>query len=154
MPLHTFRWFFPFFYGLFFGVAAMTLHEIAHLLVAFAVGVKIKSVGFCWRGLYTVREAGTPRKNLIVTLAGPLMNFALLILWPLSPMFGLANLCLGFFNLIPLTGSDGDRALGLWYAIKHEKIAPVERPRAIVYRYPQETIRGVTLTVGSPQAGD
>ena len=153
MPL-TIRWFFPFFYGLFFGVGAMALHEIAHLLVALAVGVKIKSIGFGWKGLYTVREAGTPSKNLAVSLAGPLMNFALLILWHYSPMFGLANLCFGFFNLIPLTGSDGDRAITCWEALRQEGASNQARTHAVVYRYPKESIKGVRLTPGSSQAGD
>ena len=153
MPL-TVRWFFPFFYGLMFGVGAMTLHEIAHLLAALAVGVKIKSVGFRWKGLYTVREAGTPSKNLVVSLAGPLVNFAFLVLWHYSPMFGLANLCLGFFNLIPLTGSDGDRALTCWEDLKRERASDPNRTPAVVYRYPREAVKAVRLTPGSSQAGD
>ncbi len=72
------EWFFPVFWGLFLGVLAMTLHEAAHLIAALAVGVKIKKIGFRWKGLYIVREAGTPGKNALVSLAGPLANLALL----------------------------------------------------------------------------
>ena len=43
------------------------------------VGVRVKSVGLCMKGMYVVREAGTPAKNLLVSLAGPLTNVALLL---------------------------------------------------------------------------
>jgi Zn-dependent protease len=62
--------------------------------------------------MYVVREAGSPMKNLVVSLAGPLTNVALLLLfWHASPTFTLANLCFAVCNLAPVKGSDGDRAL-------------------------------------------
>ena len=67
-------WFFPIFEGLFLGLIAATLHEVGHLLAARAVGVNVKAIGFTWKGMYMVREAGPPAKNLLVSLAGPLMN--------------------------------------------------------------------------------
>jgi Zn-dependent protease len=76
------------------------------------VGVKVKSVGLCMKGLYIVREAGSPSKNLLISLAGPLTNVALLILfWNASREFMLANMCFAVCNLLPVKGSDGDRAL-------------------------------------------
>jgi Zn-dependent protease len=119
--MSSLAWFFPFFQGLLLGVLAMTLHEAAHLVTALILGVKVKNVGFCWKGLYTVREAGPPAKNLLISLAGPLTNLLLIACWPLSRSFGLANLCFFFFNLIPLQGSDGDRALICWDHMRKER---------------------------------
>lgn len=97
--------------GVLFGLLAMVLHEIGHLCVAQGLGLKVKHVGLNRKGMYTVREAGPPEINLQVSLAGPLTNFALMALWPMSPVFGLANLFVGACNLLPIQGSDGERAL-------------------------------------------
>ena len=97
--------------GLLFGLLAMVLHEIGHLCVAQALGLRVRNVGFSWKGMYTVREAGPPEINLQVSLAGPLTNLALTALWSVSPIFGLANLFVGICNLLPIPGSDGKRAL-------------------------------------------
>ena len=97
---------------LFLGLSAMVLHEFGHLATSLMIGIKVKSVGLCMRGMYIVREAGSPAKNLLVSLAGPLTNVALMLLfWNVSPKFVLANLCLAICNLAPVKGSDGDRAL-------------------------------------------
>jgi|SRR5579863_4621906 len=112
--MHILEWFFPFFQGLGLGVVAMLFHETGHLIVAPFAGVKIKTVGLKWKGLYTVREAGSPVQNMIVSLAGPFTNLALLALWPLSHKFGLANLCFAFFNILPIEGSDGERVWKCW----------------------------------------
>jgi Zn-dependent protease len=112
---------FPFLQGVFLGIIAMAFHEFGHLVTASLVGIKIKTVGLKWKGLYTVREAGPPAKNLLVSLAGPLTNLALLAFWPLSPKFGLANLCIAFFNILPVEGSDGERVWKCWRQIKLDK---------------------------------
>lgn len=119
MPALTLEWFFPFFQGCFLGLLAMALHEGGHLVAAMTLGLKIKAIGFNRKGLYTVREAGTPAKNLLVTLAGPATNFVLVLLWPLSPLFSMANLCFTLANLMPIEGSDGERALKCWLEITH-----------------------------------
>jgi Zn-dependent protease len=119
--MRVLTWLFPFFQGLFLGVIAMALHELGHLVAAPLVGIKIKTVGLKWKGLYTVREAGPPAKNLIVSFAGPLTNLALLALWPLSHRFGLANLCFLFFNILPIEGSDGERIWKCWRQIKRDR---------------------------------
>lgn len=142
------EWFFPIFRGLFLGVLAMTVHEAAHLVTALAVGVKIKKIGFRWKGLYIVREAGTPAKNALVSLAGPMANLVLLLTWHWSPLFGLANLCFTFFNLLPLQGSDGERAWMCWRAMQMERPRPADRPAfvsrrvasAVVVPYPASAV--------------
>ena len=111
--MHSFdlSWVGPLINGLLFGLLAMVLHEIGHLCVAQALGLKVRNVGFSWKGMYTVREAGRPEINFQVSLAGPLTNLALTALWSVSPIFGLANLFVGICNLLPIPGSDGKRAL-------------------------------------------
>lgn len=114
MPHLSLEWFFPFFEGIFLGILAMLLHEAGHLLAALSLGIKIKSVGLRWKGMYTVREAGPPAKNLLISLAGPLTNVVLMLCWHWSPTFGLANFCFALGNLLPIEGSDGERALRCW----------------------------------------
>jgi Zn-dependent protease len=114
MPFLILKWFFPFFQGLLLGLVAMTLHEAGHLIAALAVGIKVKNVGFCWKGMYTVREPGPPVKNILVSLAGPMVNLILLMTWHWWPTFGLANLCFALFNLLPIEGSDGLRIMKCW----------------------------------------
>jgi Zn-dependent protease len=105
----------------FLGIAAMVLHEFGHLATSLMVGIKVKSVGMCMKGMYIVREAGSPMKNLVVSLAGPLTNVALiLIFWHVSSTFTLANLCLAICNLAPVRGSDGDRALTCFEQMQKE----------------------------------
>jgi Zn-dependent protease len=104
-------WFQPVFQGFFLGLLAMALHEAGHLLAAVALGLRIKSVTLRWKGLCTVRESGPPDKNLLVSLAGPLTNVLLLLFWHWSHRFGIANICFAVVNLLPINGSDGDRAL-------------------------------------------
>lgn len=106
------HWLLSLFGALALCVLATVLHETGHLITSLMVGIKVKSVGLCMKGMYVVREAGTPAKNMAVSLAGPLMNVLLLILfWHTSETFCLANMCLAICNLAPIRGSDGDRAL-------------------------------------------
>jgi Zn-dependent protease len=118
--MQVLAWFFPVFEGLFLGLIAAALHEGGHLVAAVLVGVKVKSIGFRWKGLYTVRESGPPMKNLLISLAGPCTNLALVGFWPLSHLFGLANLCFAFVNILPIEGSDGERVMRCWSLMKKE----------------------------------
>jgi Zn-dependent protease len=110
--------------GMGLGLGAMVLHEAAHVVTAMALGIDIKRVGLGWKGIYTVRSPGTPGKNLIISLAGPLTNLVLLSFWHWSPTFGMANICMGVVNLLPIEGSDGLRILRCWQKIR-EKDLPV-----------------------------
>lgn len=127
--MHAFDlpWFVPMINGTLFGLLAMVLHEIGHLCVAQALGLKVKHVGLTWKGMYTVREAGPPEINLQVSLAGPLTNLALIPLWAMSPTFGLATLVVGICNLLPISGSDGRRVLNCMREMREAKAAS---PRA------------------------
>ena len=73
------RWLFPFTQGLGLGIVAMLLHECGHVVAALLLGLQIKNVGMKWnKGLYTVRQNGTPTQNLIVAAAGPVTNLLLI----------------------------------------------------------------------------
>ena len=114
MPFLHLRWYLHFFHGMGLGLAAMALHELAHVAAAVALGVKVRKVGLGWKGMYTVRDIGPPEKNMLISLAGPLLNLALILPWHWWPTFGLANLCCGLVNLLPISGSDGERVLRCW----------------------------------------
>jgi Zn-dependent protease len=114
MPFLSLHWYFPFFQGLGYGLAAMAFHEAAHIVAALVMGIKVKKIGLAWKGMYTVREPGPPKKNLLISLAGPMMNLALLLLWPWSQIFGMANLVCVVANILPVEGSDGARVRACW----------------------------------------
>jgi Zn-dependent protease len=92
-------------------IAAVVLHEAAHIAMAWVLRVKIYRVGMSWRGPYIRRESGTDRQNLAISLAGSGVNLALaLAMLHISPSFALNNLVLGIWNLLPFPASDGSRA--------------------------------------------
>ena len=123
MQLVKLAWFFPFFHGLLLGLIAMIFHECAHLVCALALGVRVKKVGILWnKGIYTVREAGSPGKNVLIALAGPLANMLLVSFWLLSPTFGLANFCYALANLLPIEGSDGSRIVNCWMQMRKKHL--------------------------------
>ena len=106
--MNAVRWLYPFIHGLGLGVIAMLLHEGGHLLAALILGVRIKNVGMRWnKGLYTVREQGSPLQNLLIAAAGPFTNILLTLAAPWSPLFGLANFCYAIANALPIEGADG-----------------------------------------------
>jgi stage IV sporulation protein FB len=101
---------------------ALALHEAAHVIMAKALGVRVKRIGIGWRGPFIVRENAEPRANLCISIAGPVANIVLAILfWDVAPTFARINLVLGLSNLIPVQGSDGSRA---WTAMRDLKIRP------------------------------
>ena len=108
----------PFAEFAFFALLAMVLHELGHLVTARVLGVKVHRVGICWKGIYTVREAGAPEQNIRISMAGPLVNVLLMALWPVSPLFAFANLLCAASNLLPLPGTDGYRILNLLQTIR------------------------------------
>ena len=122
MPFFHLRWYLPLLQGMAIGLVAMVSHEVAHIATALALGIKVKRVGVGWKGIYTVRAPGPPGKSIVVSLAGPVLNLALLPFWHLLPIFGLANLCCGVVNLLPIEGSDGLRALRLWRRMQKKDV--------------------------------
>lgn len=120
MPSLNLHWCLPILRGMGAGLVAMAVHEAAHVFAAMSLGISVKRVGLGWRGVYTVRDPGPPGRNLLVSLAGPLTNLVLILLWHWWPTFGLANLFVGGVNLLPIEGSDGARIQRCWEQM-HEK---------------------------------
>ena len=101
------------------GIAALLLHELAHIAIALALRVKIYEVGISWKGPYLRRACGTAKQNLAITLAGPGANLWLALFFRgVSPSFALCNLVIGVTNLLPLPASDGARAFQLLAAMR------------------------------------
>jgi len=116
-----------FHYGFWWGLAAailliasLLLHEVGHMLMAAALGVRVSEFGICLIGAYNRRARGNSRRDeVLISLAGPLMNFALIVPCFFLPRIGfelmLCNLMLGVGNLLPIPSSDGLRILKtLW----------------------------------------
>lgn len=121
------HWLFPFAQGLGFGIIAMLLHETGHLAAALILGLHIKNVGMKWnKGLYTIREKGTPLQNLLVSAAGPFTNILLLAAFPKIPLLALANFCYALANMLPIEGADGYRIALCWQQIRSRE-APDKR---------------------------
>lgn len=103
----------------------VTLHELAHSLVAYRHGVKINEVELLpFGGVAKFRDLLQlkPQTEIKVALAGPILNFCLagvallLINYELvgrqSGLFLLrVNLSIGLFNLLPVLPLDGGRIL-------------------------------------------
>lgn len=114
----------PFFRGIAVGIIAMALHECGHIMAAYLLGVRVKQVGMQWsRGLFTVRETGTVRQNLLISLAGPAVNVLLVGTGPWMPVFSLANFCYGLANMLPIEGSDGFRIADCWRRLREGRLA-------------------------------
>src|SRR5580704_2391968 len=94
-----------------FGLLVILLHEAAHIAAARTLGIHIKRIGVSWKGIYIVRECGTPLGNMVTTLAGPFVNLLLAAAWPVSHEFAVINLIFGISNLVPFGGTDGQRAM-------------------------------------------
>lgn len=107
--------------------ASVLLHELGHSLAARTQGITVNSITlFLFGGVAAIeRESKTPLGALWVAIAGPLVSFALfiifwiignlgqqwLILRYFSQNLGQINLFLGLFNLIPGLPLDGGQIL-------------------------------------------
>jgi len=111
---------------------SLLLHELGHVVVASAHGVKVKRIGFAAAGGYTVREhSGRWWVEAESAAAGPLANLVLFLLLnhagPMAHAVAKANLILAIGNLIPFPYSDGGR---LWKAISSRESAIMAGVRA------------------------
>lgn len=97
---------------------AALLHEVGHLLPLSLFGVHVEGIYFTVFGVEI--QADTKYlpywKDIVCTLAGPLMNILTAFILARTAgdyLLAGANLLQGCFNLLPLTGLDGARALHL-----------------------------------------
>jgi Zn-dependent protease len=97
--------------------ASVLLHEAAHAVAAFSLGVRTKCLGGSLKGGYIIREYATTRLGeAVITLAGPSFNLLLCLAFLLIPSkfswwVALMNLVLCVTNLLPLGPTDGARLL-------------------------------------------
>ncbi len=101
--------------------ATVLIHELSHLLMALILGVKVYSIIVMPFGM-TVRidpkVFKTPKKEVIIALAGPISNFIILLCAYIFNyatenyyLFIVINLSLIFINLVPIPPLDGGRIL-------------------------------------------
>jgi Zn-dependent protease len=111
--------------------ASVALHELAHAVVARRVGVNVSEVGLGIIGTQgqLEREAATPRAEVAIALAGPLLSVvvggllvglwllvgrgegALVVVGEIAWLVGVSNLLLGGVNLLPGHPFDGGRVV-------------------------------------------
>lgn len=97
---------------LFFGVlAAIAVHELAHLVALWAFRVRILSFCAMATGIRIHTEPMEASQELLCAAAGPIASFLLISLSGLWPQLAVCAFIQGFINLLPLGHSDGARIL-------------------------------------------
>ena len=100
-----------------FGFCALVLHEVGHIITAYALGeqisiLKILPIGFsCKLKNQTQISEG---KMLKILIAGPAVNFitaGLFLYWTID--FATINFLVGVFNLLPIYELDGMRIFNI-----------------------------------------
>ncbi|MCL2375397.1 MAG: site-2 protease family protein [Firmicutes bacterium] len=123
-------------------ITALVIHEFAHAAVAKRLGLKLDGIKLMPYGasLTGQFELARPKDEILIALAGPLVNFILVILfialWWLVPVaylftysFVYVNLGTAFFNLLPVFPLDGGRALLAGLSLKYPRQKVYKRMR-------------------------
>jgi len=108
------------FYNLIPVFTAILLHELAHIIAAVAMKIKIKQIELNILGarIHTKNNLFSYKKEIILSAAGPLMNLLIFFIihitfefWEndIIKDFAFYNLTLGILNLLPMEGFDGGR---------------------------------------------
>lgn len=105
-------------------LVALIFHELAHAIVAKKLGYQLNLISLMPYGaeLSGEKTVFSERDEVLIAVAGPLMNIALIIIticsWWLFPItysfteaFVIANMASLFFNLLPVFPLDGGRVL-------------------------------------------
>lgn len=87
------------------------LHELGHLAAIYLLRAgRVTGIALSWKAVgITWHSGGDLRKQVAVSLAGPLVNLILFGICGLTT-FGLCNLAFGVLNLV-LPGGDGVKIL-------------------------------------------
>ena len=87
---------------------AAALHEAGHLAALWALGIPVRELELRAGGAVLRAELRGEAREAWALGAGPGLNLLLAALfWRPWPLFGLCNLSLGLWNLLPLPGRDG-----------------------------------------------
>ena len=100
-------------------VLAAMLHELGHLAALRLVGAAVEGIAFTSFGAEIRADTRylPYGKDILCTLAGPAVNLAAALIFARTAgdhLLAGANFVQGAFNLLPLTGLDGARALHLF----------------------------------------
>ncbi|APD08873.1 MULTISPECIES: site-2 protease family protein [Thermus] len=127
--------------GLFLSVL---LHELGHALTARRYGVETRRITLWLLGGMAQMERlpKEPRRELAVALAGPLVSFALALLFRLGRVeagalgflthyLALVNLMLGLFNLLPALPLDGGRVYRALLALRKPYLQATRQAAAL-----------------------
>jgi Zn-dependent protease len=126
---------------------SVLFHEISHALTARALGLPVRGITLHFLGGYTEieRNAPTPGRDLVVSVAGPLVSLAAAGLayvasrpvdQPVARFLllelAVANLLVGVFNLLPALPLDGGHMLraAVWRVTGREHTGTVVAARA------------------------
>ncbi len=112
-------------------LSAVLFHEAGHLLALYTFGYKAKKFSFSLSGAAITSDSSfiPYRKEILIYLAGPLGNaVGMLIAFFLlridftkeGMLLFFCNLLLFLFNLLPIRGLDGERALSAYLSLFFE----------------------------------
>lgn len=89
---------------------AMAVHELAHLAAVRLCGGQVRSLTLCFADLRIRADGLGYRQELLVALAGPLVNLVCGALFGQRfAAFAAYSLLLGLYNLLPIWPLDGGR---------------------------------------------
>jgi len=98
-------------------IASLLFHEFGHILAASMTNVSVHAIGISAVGTYIQRQrSSSPWTESLISLAGPLTSLVLAAFFALGHghvyvWLTEMNLLVAMSNLVPIAGTDGDRAL-------------------------------------------
>ncbi len=99
---------------------SILLHEIAHVIVALLLKVDVTELILMPIGVCAVyKENIIPRKEVIISFAGPIMSLVIAILSK-DVFISNVNLLIMILNLIPIYPLDGGRILKNYFIVKYK----------------------------------
>lgn len=99
---------------------SILVHEIAHIIVALLLKVNVNELLLMPVGVCAVyNENITPKKEIIVSIAGPLMSL-IISLFSKDVLISNVNLLIMILNLIPIYPLDGGRLQKNFFVTKFE----------------------------------
>lgn len=94
-------------------LSAVLLHELGHIAAMKIMSVHIEIIRFKLGAINIVADCfGSKKQSAAIALAGPIVNLSLSVLYFVCDgflhIFGAVNLVVGVFNLLPISGLDGN----------------------------------------------